>query len=339
MLFRFCVFLSVLTVLAAAVFPAVAAEPQPYTKKEKVFTLVLENDLFGNGTDQNYTNGLRLTYLNTAAEFPELADKVAELVPTFDINETSSVFYSIGQNLYTPDAIENPAQDLSDRPWAAYLYGAIGMLTQTGNHLDEVEAAVGVVGPAALGEQTQKFVHKYVSDSPVPRGWDNQLRNEPTFLLGWNRMWPDWQTQKVVGLNFAVSPYIGATVGNVYTFANTGISFRLGPQSGGWQDTPARIRPALPGTGYFEIPEKTFSWFLFAGIEGRALARNIFLDGNTFRNSHSVDKRYFVGDANVGLAVTWGRARVSYTLNHRSKEFKGQDSPDLFGALSVGIKF
>src|SRR3546814_11015068 len=29
---------------------------------------------------------------------------------------------------------------------------------------------------------------------------------------------------------------------------------------------------------------------LFAGVEGRAVLRNIFLDGNTFADSHSVDE-------------------------------------------------
>lgn len=53
---------------------------------------------------------------------------------------------------------------------------------------------------------------------------------------------------------------------------------------------PPRIQPSLPGSGFFVPPQDRFGWYLFAGVEGRAVARNIFLDGNTFRDSRSVDK-------------------------------------------------
>jgi hypothetical protein len=79
-----------------------------------------------------------------------------------------------------------------------------------------------------------------------------------------------------------------------------------------------------------------FSWSVFAGLEGRAVGRNIFLDGNTFRDSPSVDKKYFVGDANIGVALTYGRTQLTYTLNWRSEEFQGQDKPDIFGAIGLG---
>ena len=99
------------------------------------------------------------------------------------------------------------------------------------------------------------------------------------------------------------------------------------------------MRPAAPGTGYFDTPDKGLGWFLFAGLDGRALARNIFLDGNTFSNSHSVDKNYFVGDANAGLALTYDDYRLSYSLTARSKEFKGQDDPTVFGSLTLSTRF
>jgi len=308
-------------------------------KKNNFFTVVIENDLFGKGTDQNYTSGVRATYFDVNASFPDVAHKIAELTPTFSINQTSSVFYSLGQNLYTPDDISQVTQDPNDRPWAAYLYASIGMASLTDNHIDELEAAIGVVGPWALGEQTQKFIHSHVSDSPTPHGWRNQLKNEPTLNLAWQRRWPEFWSKAAYGLRLSASPFFGISLGNVHTFANTGFSVRLRPASEMWQDMPARVRPAMPGTGFFEIPEKKWSWFLFGGVDGRAVARNIFLDGNSFRSSHDIDKRYFVGDANIGLALTYDQFRISYTLNHRTKEFKGQDDPDLFGAITLNYRF
>jgi lipid A 3-O-deacylase len=102
---------------------------------------------------------------------------------------------------------------------------------------------------------------------------------------------------------------------------------------------PLRVRPSMPGTGYFPKPEHGFSWSLFGGINGRAVGRNIFLDGNTFENSPSVDKKPFVYDINAGVDFTYGQTRLSYTLVHRSKEFDTQDETSIFGAVSISRRF
>ncbi len=307
---------------------------------DKVITLAIENDSMGGGTDQNYTSGVRLTYFDLNADFPAYADELADLIPTFDINRTSSVFYSLGQNLYTPENIEQRPQDNNDRPWAAFLYGSVGMATLTDNHIDEIEATLGVVGPYAVGEQAQKFIHSHIfTGAPTPKGWSNQLDNEPGLMLSWQRRWPLYWTGETAGMLFSASPYYGLTLGNVYTYANGGVNVRINPSKLKWEDMPIRVRPAMPGTGFFEIPENKWSWYLFGGVEGRAVGRNIFLDGNTFSDSHNVDKRYFVADANAGIAFTYGRTRLSYTLVYRTKEFHDQDQDQVFGALSLGYRF
>ncbi|MFD2206025.1 lipid A deacylase LpxR family protein [Kiloniella antarctica] len=310
-------------------------------EQDQIITLVIENDSLGAaGTDKNYTSGVRLGYLDVNADLPEIAYTLDRVVPTFGINETSSVFYSLGQNIYTPQNISQTSQDPDDRPWAAHMYGSIGLVTVTDNHMDEIEASLGIVGPSALGEQAQKFVHTHITtDSPTPHGWSNQLNHEPTLSLGWQRRFPNYWQVNGGGLSLGASPYYGATLGNAHTFADAGMTFRLSPERDTWQDEPVRVRPALPGTGYFDRPEDGWSWYLFAGLEGRAVARNIFLDGNTFSNSHSVDKKYFVADANAGLALTYEQYRFSYTMVYRTKEFEGQDDPGVFGALSFGVGF
>lgn len=312
-----------------------------YSAEDKVFTVVVENDIFGSkGTDEYYTSGVRLGYFDINADLPQAAYALDDVIPTFEMNETTSVFYSLGQNIYTPRDITRRTQAPNDRPWAAHLYGAMGLATITDNHMDQVELSLGIVGPAALGEQTQKFVHDYIAtDGDDPKGWDNQLDNEPTIGIGWVRRYPQYMTARLGGVSLGVVPYFGATLGNAHTFAQTGFNLRLTPETEKWQDSPARVRPGLPGTGFFELPEKGWSWYLFAGLDGRAVARNIFLDGNTFRQSHSVNKKPFVMDANVGLALTYDQYRLSYTLVNRTREFDGQDDSTVFGAISFGYRF
>ena len=307
--------------------------------EKKIITLVIENDSIGGGTDENYTSGVRINYTKVGAKFPEIAYKIDQLIPTFEINKTSSLYYSLGQSIFAPKDITQRAFNPDDRPWAAFLYGSMGMATLTDNHTDEVEATLGVVGPAALGEQAQKFVHKYLTDSPKPGGWSHQLKNEPGFMLAWQRAWPGAINGRITNNYWAVKPYMGATLGNIRTYADIGFSIRLSPYESKWQDMPVRVRPAMPGTGIYEIPSNKWSWALFTGLEARAVARDIFLDGNTFADSHSVEKKAFVGDATAGLALTYNNTRLSYTLVYRTKEFDLQRDPQIFGALSLGVRF
>lgn len=298
------------------------------------FSVTLENDLFGRGSDQNYTNGFRIGWFKPGRKPPGITEQLEDVLPFLDVNDSTSVAFSLGQNLYTPDDIEALDQDPNDRPWAAFLYGSMGMATVSEDHLDEYEVTLGVLGPLALGEPVQKTVHDIVG-SPAPRGWDNQLKNEPGIMLSWQRRWPTFLDEAMADTYLAVAPHFGLTAGNIYTYANSGLTFKVSSKSGRWADKPLMVRPSIAGTGFFPRTKELY-WEVFLAAEARVVGRNIFLDGNTFRDSHSVAKKPLVGDASAGVTFTWGRLRLGYTLVLRTKEFDGQDKKHLFGAVNIG---
>ncbi|MDX1923138.1 MAG: lipid A deacylase LpxR family protein [Alphaproteobacteria bacterium] len=306
--------------------------------RDEFLTLTVENDSLASGADRNYTNGIRISWYDTGDHPPAIASFLDTIIPVFPVNDTTSVYYSVGQNLYTPRELSLTTPDPKDRPYAGFLYGSVGMSNVTNNHQDNVELTVGIVGPYSLGKETQEFVHTLLN-AAYPKGWGHQLNTEVGLMASWEHLWPEAYTAEMGDLHFRASPYIGATLGNIYTYANSGLMFQLVPKQYKWQTPPLRVRPAMPGNGYFSVPEGEFSWSLFAGFEGRAVGRNIFLDGNTFEDSPSVGKKPIVGDANIGVAFTYGHAQINYTLNWRAPEFYGQDSADLFGAVSIGYRF
>ena len=300
-----------------------------------IFSVVLENDIFS-GQDQNYTNGIRFAYLSPEANAPQWLETAADWLPLAgDGNKRYSI--AAGQSLFTPDDLTNPNVIPDDRPYAGWLYGSVGALSDTGKTLDNVMLTVGVVGPAALGEETQESIHHILPNNQDPKGWDNQLHNELGVNLDYERKWRSMFEFSPFGTGVDITPHMAASLGNVTTQATAGATLRIGydlPQDYG----PPRIRPSMPGSDFF-IPTKEVGGYLFATVEGRAVARNIFLDGNTFRDSHSVDKNNFVGSLSAGFPLTYEDTRISYTHVFMTEEFKTQDEPATFGVITVSTRF
>jgi len=78
---------------------------------------------------------------------------------------------------------------------------------------------------------------------------------------------------------------------------------------------------------------------LFLAVDGKAVARNILLDGNTFRDSHSVNKKPFVVDFIGGVGMIIHQIKITYSYVYRTKEFKTQNDEQQFGAISVSFTF
>ena len=302
-----------------------------------------ENDAFGvDASDRHYTNGLRLSYVTPEdAVWPWVASS-ARWLPFFPDTGRLRSSFAIGQNLYTPEDISTPDLVVDDRPYAGWLYFALGLIEDNDTVLDVLEFSIGVVGPAAGGEAMQKKIHQII-DSPEPMGWHNQLDDELALLLSYERKWRNLFVLdrlplfRQIGWTLDCAPYVGGTLGNIFIYGAGGFMLRLGndlPVDYG----PPRIRPSMPGSDFF-IPRRNFGWYLFGGLEGRLVLRNIFLDGNTFQDSHSVDKVPLVGDLQFGLALVFRPVRVGLTYVWRSKEFENQRVPDHFGAITVSVRF
>lgn len=304
--------------------------------------VVWENDVFGLGnTDGHYTNGLRLSYLGGEGRVWAWLANVAKATPLFRSDASLRASFAVGHNMYTPEDISNPEPILDDRPYAAWLYGTLGLVGGNGRNLDIAALSLGVVGSAAGGEAFQKFIHQIIG-SPEPQGWDHQLRNEMIIQLFYEHVWRDVFVLdqaplfRHLGVELDFLPHLAGALGNAYLYGATGLTMRVGndlPSDYG----PPRIRPSLPGSAFF-VPSRTLGGYLFLGFEVRAVARNLFLDGNTFEESLSVERHPFVGDLQLGAALAIRAVRVSFTYVFRSREFTTQRRPDQFGALSFSVR-
>lgn len=310
-------------------------------------TLQSENDKYAfNPTDRHYTNGIQASWLSGPREdMPEWLKEIAAPPLLADPNriatENHRVGVSFGQVIFTPEDTQARQPLYKDRPYAAWTHLTFSLLSVRTTALgsawqDRWNLDVGMVGPAALGRQVQNGFHSLI-DVDTAKGWDNQIKNEPGLNLTFERAWRSsvFDTPQILGMDTDFIPYGMAALGNISTLAGVGGTFRIGPDLPD-DFGPTRIYPGIGGSDWFHT-SKEFSWYFFGGFEGRAVARDIFLDGNSFRDSMSVDKKPLVGDLRAGVVVVLGRARLSFTQVLRSEEFHGQDGPDQFGSLSLSL--
>lgn len=322
---------------AAAERPAAAAAERPVRLDPRgTLTLTSENDLFGGGTDRYYSNGLLATWTSPSAELPGplawLDGRLFRLFGPGDLRWGAS----FGQNIYTPEDKRRYIPDPRDRPYAGHLYGSLSLTRSTPTTQTLLELQAGIIGPSALGEQVQNNYHRLINVKRL-NGWDYQLRDEPAINATVERRWRVG-LGRVGGMEAELIPNVAAAAGNVAIHASGGALLRIGQGlEADWG--PARIRPALAGSSFFQ-PQRDFGWYVFAGLDGRVVGRDIFLDGNTFRNGGpSVPRRWLVGEAQAGAAVYWRGTRFAYTQVVRSEEFYGQRGTQTFGSLSVSFRF
>ncbi len=330
-----------LSFLIALIAGSALAADRPRPPEGSEFQLFVENDMLARA-DRYYTNGIKL---GGGVPFDLLQFPAAELLRQLTPEDSGKIHLGlfVGQNLYTPQSITISQPQPLDRPWAAWLYLGGAAQRTKGNRLDTVEIDLGLVGPSALGREVQAGWHRLIG-SPQPMGWHNQIGNEPAFLISYFGK-SKHSLGSSSGLDLELIPHGGATLGTVMTLARAGGILRLGRHMTGFG--PDTIEPGgamLQNMRRDIEPGRTQSleWYVFAGLDHRLIAHNIFLDGTVFRNGPSVRHRPHVYDLTAGLSLRINAVRISVTRVRRSEEFftaAKSGGPQTFDSVNLGIEF
>lgn len=335
----------------AAVETAAPEERPASWQDDWTLSLYLENDLFTR-TDQDYTHGTKLTWLspnlhdtfNDTRRIPGWLKPIVQRLPFVNNpGVQKNLSFSFGQNIYTPSDISVRELIPNDRPYAGWLYLGVAFHNRTERWSDTLELSLGVVGPWALGGETQNAVHR-LRNFDEAQGWEHQIKNEPALNLIWERKvrlarWGDYD-----GFGADLIGHGGSALGNVYIYGNGGGTARFGwnlPEDYG----SALIRfagstngPAGPNDIRTRSDVFPFGLHAFLTVDGRLMLRDITLDGNTFRSSHSVEREWMVGDVSVGAAMILDRWKLSYAVTHRTRTFEKGDAHE-FGSINLSLTY
>ncbi|MEO7413265.1 MAG: lipid A deacylase LpxR family protein [Opitutaceae bacterium] len=328
---------------------AAVDQPAPNLPAERLefgsVTIYSENDKYFAGTDEHYTNGFKVSFLSTdLASFTggpvplsvqRLARTLGTLVPP---GHAYKLGLSLGQNIYTPVNTATAAYQPNDRPYAAWLYAGVAFQVyappqpsaRSLARLDAVEVTFGLVGPGALGKQVQNNFHHLIDVAPA-NGWSNQIHNELGLNLVFDRTYRIATQNARDGFGADFLPHVGISLGNIFTYANAGAQVRVG-----WR-LPADFGTNLiRATGDSNsVRRPPWSVFGFGAVDGRVVAHDVTIEGNTFRSSAGVKRETWVGDLIGGIAVGTQRWQITYAQAVRSDEFKGQPKAAVFGSISI----
>ncbi|MSM38543.1 MAG: DUF2219 family protein [Geobacter sp.] len=330
---RCCIrFLAAVVLLAGIAPVSLHADELPSRQSPSAFSFRWENDTFGN-TDENYTNGvaLALTYPGRG-----IIGGVWDVMGEVEGSRYSS--FDLGQLLFTPTDTSSTVPDPADRPYAGFLYLGTTTFLQRNESLHGFKLAVGVVGPASMGEALQKVAHRALLYR-MPQGWDSQIKNEPIVNLHYEYRHRFSFTPRAAAIGVEMIPVAGAALGNFLTEAQAELQLRVGywlPDDFG--TTVLRGIGTLPvATG--SNPSHDWGIYAFAGGCASLVAWNITLDGNTLARSPNVDKRIFLPAAEFGATLWTRRFQASFSYVMLGEEFYGQKRREDYGSILLSYVF
>jgi lipid A 3-O-deacylase len=335
----------------AGTVPLMADAQSEQVKHRGLISIQIDNDIFA-GTDRDYSNGLRLTWVSpdlaanrADSRLPGWLYSLGKMSPFIRPGSQKRISIFFGQDIYTPADIEPSALIEDDRPYAGLAYVGVGVHSRDIRAMDTVEFELGMVGPHSFAEQAQKFVHSLFNFAH-PNGWDNQLHDELALEALFEHKWKLLHSGARRGFGYDLLSLLGAGLGNVYIGSGAGIEARCGlnlPDDFGTFHFGTNNRSGIASTsGNQEIPlspQNKFGIHFLLGVKGEAVLRDIFLDGNTFGHSHSVEKKNLIANAVAGITMTSGRFRISYKYVYSTKRFTTQKRQQIYGQINLSFSY
>ncbi len=328
-----CSKLAPAAVALSLLLPGLLAAQTRNASGDAFFSLQGENASISSAsvTDRFYTNALRIGYTSPEDGYTWLHRLTT---PMFGEGHVRLEF-DLTQQIYTPLATRFATTPKGDEPNAGLLLANFAAVQERADSLSSMGLSVGMVGPAALGEQVQNGFHDVIGQGHN-YGWRSQLHNEPVFGVSIGRIWRQ-SLANLGGLETDVLPQADLTAGTLRSAAEAGVMLRLG-QSLQNDFGSARIR-SIAGGDIFHA-SNILGWYVFAGAKGQLVANDITLNGNTYRSSPSVSVVPVVGEVDFGAALMGDGFRITISESIQSQTFRHQKGgPHQMGSLGLSLLF
>jgi lipid A 3-O-deacylase len=280
-------------------------------KPERYFKFNYDNDFFS-ATDRYYTQGI---YLELIMPFIKKSPLSKLLIP---INKTALNYYGIKaeQDVFTPRSIRHNSIFYGERPYAGVFFISHFLVSINTEKKQKLSTGIdlGIIGPAAKGEEEQKGIHKALQNIQ-PLGWQYQIASD--YVLNYNLK---FEKGLVAKKHLEFIGYINSRTGTLYDDYGIGAFLRTGWMSSYFKNLGVNSYSK-------DNNSKKFQCYFFAKAELKAVAYNATMQGGMF-NKNSVytisskDIKRAVATAIVGIVISYKRVSIEYTKVYISSEFR-----------------
>ena len=218
---------------------------------------------------------------------------------------------------FTPLLIEDPNLRYGDRPYAAYIYATQYTVQMNPIKKERLTAALdlGFMGPGAGTKGFQTQVHQWL-DAPAPQGWDYQIKTD--LVLGYTATY-----EKGLISRYKAAELIGlanASLGTLYTNAQTGLLLRTGKMNGYFQNIGIAARQN-------RINQQQFQFYAQGRLTGKLVGYNATLQGGVLNpnNVYTIsghDIKRTVLQKSAGLVGAYKGFSFESSVVWLSPEFK-----------------
>ena len=288
--------------------------------------ILSDNDLYTSIiNDKYYTNGLGFyfTYLNKNSNS--------------NINKSTTTF-RIGQMVFTPKIRNVSTTSKVDRPPAGWIFGELkrNYFYQNEN-VFKIGVQVGIVGPAAYAQETQKILHQFLGIDEV-QGWQFQI--QITLALQTNLMFS--KKLKLLENAQKIDFHLQSetNLGTVLTGTTLAVSARIGLK---------KLLPIFDSNFYGAALNKDKSvyktqseayFFINSGLNYQLY--DATFQGSLFNNSSpiTIDLIPFRLVGAAGFKYRKDNLNLSYSFVYQGKEAQNATLTGYYyGAIAIGFLF
>ena len=309
---------------------------QPDYKPHRFFTFTFQNDVFLN-RDFGYTNGAGFTFgkgpfLSFDGNVNPLVDRLSRnlYIRTMP-DKVHGIANMLFQRMQTPEDLTISTPQLDDFPYVGLLALQTTLYAYDRNQSDQFSSYLGMVGPAALAEETQTFVHSIIG-SEEPQGWDTQIDNELVFKLEAVRvkkLYRNYYSDNL-GIDLVGIGHLG--LGTISSEALVGLAVRWGSNLE-FSHATFSLQPDRQVNSLTLSPSNNF--FTFVGVQGGYFANDIMIDGNTFRDSQSIPLRHEYNQVTAGVVFKHGKLSYVAQVTEANSRSTINSERLQYGAFSV----
>jgi lipid A 3-O-deacylase len=284
---------------------------------ENYFRLNYDNDFF-TATDYYYSQGISMEFSSPVIKKFPLIKLLLRL------NDQNRYGISFEHDAYTPTSIRHPEIIRDDRPFAACLMlNTFSSLTDTVRHtILSSEITLGLIGPAAFGEEIQKGIHKLLKNIQ-PLGWNHQIRNDA--IVNYRI---EYETEIIFKTHFLLSSSITMNAGTLTDNLASGLIFIAGKFNSPFN--------ALNNKGNFSIYFYAEPFLKIVGYN--ATLQGGFFDGDSPYTIPASKVNRILFQDNAGVVISMNKIYLEYFQSFLTREFH-TGKVHRWGGIKIGISF